>query len=859
MIAPRAIRGSRRRSTHVLGALALAAVAATPPPVQAAPARLPDLAPAAVAIAPAVVAGQQLGGTVRVNRTGSTRRVASVTVAIGPVGSKRPTVLARLTVPAGTGPVTRSISLDVPANAAVGARLALTVCVDPAKAVRERNERNNCRTSAAMQVRASLVSSTSLVAAAKAAGTITAEQAIVDGVLARFGSPALPAALRGDGVADGESDAIDAATRAWPTLSERARATLLPYLVPPATQGSWANGHVPSLAAAFGHTRRAAPAAAPCAEAAAEVLGRLAPGWKGIPAAGGLAKVWYRPGLGQAAQAASYAREISRTIWPTFSSYLGREPPADDTLAGSPNRCYHGDSDAFDVYIQRLGNVVVDEKNNVTRVLPISTGKKTPTQGINVRYLDCARSPSFVLIQPGQSRDVLAHEVFHAFQAAFDYGACRGVDAVTEGTATWAEDLAYKNDQDEHSYPVFTGYSLMEPAPASGPSPHYLAWGFFRFLSQRSKSIVRSILLGGETLGSAPLATIDAVAGTWETQLPLFALKVINKDPINDSFKQWDAFAVQPVPVGLPVQLVGDSYRLENTHTGPLPPLAFSNMSISAYPPGPIPPNVRMIRISNPAYGKPWLHVRALVKTASGWAPDPGEDWSDRESFTFCRDTPAENISDLILSFSDTDWTAPWPADPNAATLPVKIETWDSCLPDRFVGTFSGSSTQTGLGTTTTATWNGAMSMFRVPSPVGITSYTQEANGTATVHLRIVGVDCTLVGSGTVLLGVIPGFPGPAPSVLGIVTALDPPTYTLTAAAFAPITVTSESCANPADNGVSTQYPTASIALLSTPTPVEYRAGNPLVGTQSRDVGGTSSTWTWHFDPADPLPPRARR
>jgi hypothetical protein len=127
------------------------------------------------------------------------------------------------------------------------------------------------------------------------------------------------------------------------------------------------------------------------------------------------------------------------------------------------------------------------------------------------------------------------------------------------------------------------------------------------------------------------------------------------------------------------------------------------------------------------------------------------------------------------------------------------------------------------------------------------------------VHVRVVGVDCTLVGSGTVLLGVIPGFPGPAPSALGIVTALTPPTYTLTAAAFEPITVTSEGCANPADNGVSTLYPTASIALLSTPTPVEYKTGNPLIGTQSSSGGGTSSTWTWHFDPADPVQPKARR
>src|SRR5689334_13047507 len=189
---------------------------------------------------------------------------------------------------------------------------------------------------------------------AVASGAITAEQGLEYKVFAGFGDPRLPAQYVGapDPLAEVPLDEV---TARWDDLSDGAKATLGPFLIPPMHQGSyWEQlisgtpaASVSAPAAASARSAAADPDAPWCATSGPVVL----EDWHFLEASSGPAagkvRIWYqdRYAATDAATAASLLSAMESKIWPALTTLMQREPLPD---FGSTGICAGG-SDAVDI------------------------------------------------------------------------------------------------------------------------------------------------------------------------------------------------------------------------------------------------------------------------------------------------------------------------------------------------------------------------------------------------------------------------------------------------------------------------------------------------------------------------------
>lgn len=148
-------------------------------------------------------------------------------------------------------------------------------------------------------------------------------------------------------------------------------------------------------------------------------------------AAGSGATVLYDRELrGQRAAARRIAREIGTRIFPRFKALLGRTPPSDGR-----ERCYHGPDGRLDVYVTKerdIGGLKL-QRGVLAFVHPFMSDRTC-----------LPKRPVFAVVRPDVKRAVLAHELFHAFQAAYATAqSCIWYSEWEEATATWAGDYVY--------------------------------------------------------------------------------------------------------------------------------------------------------------------------------------------------------------------------------------------------------------------------------------------------------------------------------------------------------------------------------------------------------------------------------
>jgi hypothetical protein len=192
------------------------------------------------------------------------------------------------------------------------------------------------------------------------------------------------------------------------------------------------------------------------------------------------------------------AEQVVQTVWDTEVGELGYRAPKQDL--SSPD---HGPDGKLDVYLADLGNdglygyCTTDDPNAFTASYP---------------YADvsayCVVDNDFSPSQYGgfggatgvQALEVtVAHEFFHAVQAAYDFFE----DLVLiEGTAVWMEDEVYDDINDNYYYLSFSALKRPEvPFDLAITSPASQYWGFYygafvfyRYLSERySPAIIRRV------------------------------------------------------------------------------------------------------------------------------------------------------------------------------------------------------------------------------------------------------------------------------------------------------------------------------------------------------------------------------
>jgi hypothetical protein len=419
-----------------------------------------------------------------------------------------------------------------------------------------------------------------------------------------------------------------------------------------------------------------------------------------VGTANGRVRIWWlRSRPHDAKRARAYRKEIDGHIWPSFVHLLGRgHQPLSDAHTGCP----HGGDGRLDIYIVH-GAFRGLTDGRVGLALPYPADEVCQTH-----------APVFVAIRPQMSRSVLAHELFHAFQASYTrLSSCIDYTEWDEATATWAQDHVYPHDQDEHR---FKGAFAYPDSPLALADP-YSAWAFLQAVTKTQSSgpaIVAKILRLEESVPprehDASNIVDRALPGGFAKRFPDFALRGWNQKPIptgkvNRAFAQWDAWHIvpmigsgrglKPTPV-TKVDLKGKALRKDKLERGSS---TLRVLSREYYHFDFTDPKVRFVAVTDPGKthfrGSPGAGVQAFVRIGDKWRV---EDWSDGRDVSFCRDRKDENVTELVVVMSNSSFANKI----KGATRPV-LESSNFCEATFRVSAFREVQTAVGARGTSTA------------------------------------------------------------------------------------------------------------------------------------------------------------
>jgi hypothetical protein len=352
--------------------------------------------------------------------------------------------------------------------------------------------------------------------------------------------------------------------------------------------------------------------------------------------------------------------------------------------------CFHGIDGKLDIYMLRA---------------KLDTYTKDPAIGVTVPYAGCKARPTYIVLDTRSGvpkRWVLAHELMHAFQLAFDFhDNCTSYHDWNETTATWAEQYVYPHDNEKPYFsPWYPEVSLTKAS--------YDGWLFPYAMAQ---------LHGAQTIGTIyqqtehlPVAqAIDAgVPGGLAQAWPEFALKAWNDGPVAPSFKQWDQFNQQPLeayihgPVPTETLDVTPDSQPELVQRG-LASLTreYRHFAVAA--------NVTQVSISQqPA---PGIRVDAIEHFGDGSTQTEQIQGSRR----FCSDDPAKRLSDLVLVISNSSLTGFTFADPlklsatDGTCGPAQYRVLSASITEHTTASEPGGLCRDFGGTSGSETWTGQL------------------------------------------------------------------------------------------------------------------------------------------------------
>lgn len=356
---------------------------------------------------------------------------------------------------------------------------------------------------------------------------------------------------------------------------------------------------------------------------------------------------------GDRAAARRIAKMIRTRIYPRFKRLLGRTPPSD-----ARERCYNGPDGRLDVYVTRdreIGDFLIPEGVRAF-VHPFMSDR------------GCGpRKPVFALVSPNVRPAVLAHEIFHAFQAAYDVAEpCVRYGSWEEATATWAGDWVYPRDDVEHEQQEAFRYPR---TPLS--VQEYSAWVFARYLSEKlGPGVIRRIEEAKEE--QPDTEHVDAaIPGGLRARLPEFAVYAWNQAPlpkvpgIGASFRAWDRLPHKVRAERMQLSLGGARAAQQEVKTKRMRILAREYRDVTVADGA-----IRRLTFVNPQAADPNVHVRALVQTADGrWAH---ENWDGRERVEYCRDVPEQDVRRIVLVLTRSSYQ-------RGVVVTPRFELEDSC------------------------------------------------------------------------------------------------------------------------------------------------------------------------------------
>lgn len=580
-------------------------------------------------------------------------------------------------------------------------------------------------------------SSADLIDAAVTAGDIDAQTALVYKVFAAFGDNRLPPQYKGDDSNTPDSAAVDDATFGFDQLSPANQALVQPFLLPPAAPGSWLS--LPTVAGA--------------AEGTSSAQGAAAITWTSYTAVGGLVKVWAQDRYdGDAEKAQAIADAMTNKIWGKVTGYFGKTPIDDH---GLPN---NGGDNAFDIYLVHIGD----------------SGQAQPYPGSG-----CKQYPVYLLLNStrplgsetssGMLQDSV-HELTHGVTNNFPLAAaCKAPEYswFSEATSMWAEDYVYPDAQSEHPFAHYLLDKTEVSLDSTANFHHYGAYLFAYYLTHSSvNASVVSIWQGFATRTS--LAAVEQFlgpSGGFDENWPEFSNFNWNQPPV-DYYVRLDKLNDRAIAVADPIKQGVGKYDINLN----LPYLA------ATYRHFVIQDDAKSVVFKNTVAeeGIPHAHVWGIEKIDGAWK-DP-VDWTEKTRKDWCRDLPGQNIEELVLVFSNSDWQGKSTLKPEHA--PTVEGKGTGC--NNWWGTIRWTVDQTN-GDTHSTTTSAADVLFSNDQPPGTTSCdvqgtqvpceTYYASGTVTYNsLQVTPYCTTTIGPATATIAHAEGS-------LIVYTDPDPQTY----------------------------------------------------------------------------------
>ena len=540
--------------------------------------------------------------------------------------------------------------------------------------------------------------STKLIAAALAAGTIDAEQALLYRVWTAMGDSRLPAAYDGAPDAAPNHMILREASARMGSLSAATQDLLRPVFVPPIyAQSAFAENAQKSAGgqAKGGETSRQATTVN------CEASG-LAPNWRKVKA--GQFNVFYVDlGLGDSysAENLALAKAVAASVEGVYGDearLLGRTAKSD---LGLP--CNGGDG-GIDIY---LGTA---EARTVAQAVPYE-GRCADTPGfivLNGSHFLVRGIAARAVTSPAEIRDalrqVLAHELMHLLQMAMSRGGdCANLEWFDEATAQWAMDFVVpqiepgsngepgledglkkvglfsfgkrRSGQVLAEY-LYTGHmrSLEKGVPDSFGYADYL---FFQYLHRKHGNAAIKSIFDAMAGGTGDL---EAIAGAVDMKAvwPEFALTLWNdvaggvldywKSADKYDFGLWDVFAHSASLLGAPTNLkpIEIDQKGQPRATFTLLDNALVNSASGAYEIAPrsmfyehlkfTDSTVSAVYLLNPIGAFPnaeFMKVQVVLKIGGTWkAP---EDWTQEPYKQFCRDKKSERIEEMLIVVSNSE------------------------------------------------------------------------------------------------------------------------------------------------------------------------------------------------------------
>jgi len=340
-----------------------------------------------------------------------------------------------------------------------------------------------------------------------------------------------------------------------------------------------------------------------------------------------------------------------------FVGLLGKTPPSDGTLGGD---------NKTDIFIATGAHVHLADSQG-----------GSPSQGVNVPDNGNGKSSYIILRENLNDRylkTTTVHELFHAFQRAFDCWLYKANWWWIEGTATWSEDLIYPKENTEQGY-----VESFIPKPATslfqnGKNFEYGAYVFPFYLSNTYDRMIVTKIFDGCKGGVNPLASADkTIDGGFKKNWKEFTLWNFNKKPIEnyknaDQSKKFTSDTSQKDNDDM-IFLTSGENTIPTKELKPLTAQVIETFFSDAQ-------GVRKAvfkDLKNFTGKSKNAAIKAIIYPKNNGQPYT-EDWTDKESRSFCFDKADEDFDKIILIFSNAELKN------KIDVSNIKVKTQESCF-----------------------------------------------------------------------------------------------------------------------------------------------------------------------------------